>query len=152
MNRWRVGYWSAVSLAVLMLVLQLTVNFREPHELGITWNLFSGERSAQVRGGWNIRPPWVLLSEVDTRPQRVCITSSSHAAANCKLVQFVPEHYQEFLAQEGFRWYWWANRVSINWGHEETYRGMQDILRGYAFSSEQYPFVRVLDEYELSSP
>lgn len=127
------------------------LNFSEPYEAVITWNLVSGERQLQSHSGWSLRAPWVLLTSIDTRPQRVCITSSSHAAANCKLVQFVPRYYREFLAQEGFRWYWWANRFSVNWGHEETYRGMRDILRGYAFSSQQYPFVRVMDGYQRTN-
>jgi hypothetical protein len=87
---------------------------------------------------------------VSTAPQRLCLTSSAHAAVNCRLVQFVPEHYRQFLAIEGFRWYWWSNRFSFNLGYREEYRGFKDVLRGYAFSSQQYQFILILREYEGS--
>lgn len=122
------------------------VNYTDQYHVGIAWNLFSGGLTLQKKAGFHLSSPWVLVSRVDTRPTRVCITSTSRAY-NCKLVQFEPEAYREFVATQGFRYYWWANRLSFNFGYDEEYRGMRDILRGYAFGVEQYPFLKVLDGY-----
>ncbi len=67
---------------------------------------------------------------------------------SAKLVQFQPDAWREFVAIEGFRYYWWANRFSLNFGYSEEYRGMRDILRGYAYSPKSYTFIKVLEEYQ----
>ena len=141
----------AVSLAAMLGILLLgTVNYLEPIEVGLTWNPLTGERGLQSRAGWHLTPPRVMESTVNTSPERLCLTSAAHSAVNCRLVQFVPEHYRDFLEVEGFRWYWWSNRFSFNFGYHEEYRGVRDVLRGYAFSSQPYPFIRVLREYETN--
>lgn len=110
----------------------------------IQWKPLSGEISL-LQPGWNVVGPLTFTTEIDTRPQRLCLGSGSHAAANCRLVQFDTARYQEFVKTEGFRWYWWSNRLSFNSGYE-TYRGFRDVLRGYAFSANQYPFVKVIEQ------
>lgn len=130
-----------IALPVLLIAAVLsTVTYIEQGELGLTWNSLTGELGTQ-EVGFHVSSPFTLVSVVETRPQRVCITSSAHAAPNCRLVQFVPERYKEFLAVEGWRYYWFDNLISFNSGHEETYRGFRDVLRGYAFSAQEYPFV-----------
>jgi hypothetical protein len=125
-----------------------SVNYLENTEVGLTWNPLTGEKDIQQRAGWHITPPWVLETTIGTNPVRLCLTSSAHAAVNCRLVQFVPGEYRSLLEVEGFGWYWWSNRLSFNSGYSEEYRGVRDVLRGYAFSSQQYPFIHVLREYE----
>lgn len=120
----------------------------EPTELGISRNMATGNVSLQSRTGYHVKPPWVFVSIIDTRPMRVCITSSSHAAFNCRLVRFVGSEWRTFVRTEGFKLYWWSNRISFNLGYREEYRGMKDILRGYAFSAERYPFLEVIQEYQ----
>lgn len=142
-----VAILSGILLSLLYSVFLSTVNYLEPTEVGVELNVATGAIRLQDHAGWHVRQPWVLLSVIDGRPQRVCLTSSAHAAQNCKLVEFVPSAYREFVAVEGFRFYWWSNRFSINLGYREEYRGMRDVLRGYAFSAEHYPFIRVLKEY-----
>lgn len=122
------------------------VNFTDLNEVGIAYNRFNGDLWLQDTGGWKFNPPWVLVARVDTRPVRVCVTSAGRGF-NCKLVQFQPKAYQIFVETEGFRYYWWANRFSFNSGYTEEYRGMKDLLRGYAFSAKKYPFLRVIGEY-----
>ncbi len=122
------------------------VNSLEAYEVAITRNLFTGEVKLQDHGGYHLRVPWVQVARIDTRPARVCITSATRAF-NCKLVQFEPSAYKEFVAVQGFRYYWWANRFSFNSGYAEEYRGMRDILRGYAYGVKQYPFVTILRDY-----
>ena len=133
-------------LGVLFLFYLAFLNFVEPHEAGISWNYVSGEVEFQ-KPGWHLTPPWVAVSRIDTRPIRVCVTSSTRAF-NCRLAQFVPDAFKDFIATEGFRYYWWANRISFNFGYSLEYRGWRDIIRGYAYSSEPYPFIQVLEEYE----
>jgi hypothetical protein len=84
---------------------------------------------------------------VDTRPVRVCITSTSRSF-DCRLVQFQPSEYREFVATQGFYYYWWSNRISFNAGYDEEYRGMKDVLRGYAYSAKPYSFVKTLRTYD----
>ena len=103
-----------------------------------------------TRAGWYVHAPWVFVSTIDTRPQRVCISSSARAAMNCRLVQFNPDEYRSFIRTQGFGFYWWNNRLSFNTGHREEYRGFRDVLRGYAFSAQQYEFVTILEQYEES--
>lgn len=127
------------------------INHIDQYEVGIARDSFTGELTLQERGGFYLTAPWIRVASIDTRPTRVCITSTTRAY-NCKLVRFVPSAYQEFVATQGFRYYWWANRFSFNIGYEEEYRGMRDILRGYAFSPQRYPFLEILEDYTGPTP
>lgn len=135
-----------IPLLVLFLFYLFCLHFTEPTEIGIMRNEFTGEVTRD-KAGWNLTVPWVRVAKMDTRPMRVCITSTTRGY-NCRLVEFVPEAYQEFVRTEGFRYYWFANRFSFNWGYSEEYRGVKDILRGYGYSAKPYSFVRVIREYE----
>jgi hypothetical protein len=123
------------------------VHYTEAYQVGLSWNRFTGELRLDDHAGIHITAPWVAVSRIDTRPIRVCVTSSGRGF-NCKLVQFEPTAYREFVKAEGFRYYWWSNRFSINMGYGEEYRGMKDLLRGYAYSVKKYPFVTVLRDYQ----
>lgn len=128
------------------LLFMACVNSLEAYEIAITRNLFTGEVKLQDRGRYYLTAPWVQKARIDTRPARVCITSATRAV-NCKLVQFEPSAYREFVAVQGFQYYWWANRISFNLGYPEEYRGMRDILRGYTYGVKEYPFTKVLRDY-----
>ncbi len=133
-------------LAIMMFYL-LFLNYTEPTELGIARNKITGETWIQETGGWKITKPWVLVSVIDLRPIRVAVHSSGHGYC-AKLVQFDKNYWKEFIATEGFRYYWWGNRFSFNSGYDEEYRGMKDLMRGYAFSSKKYSFIKILTEYQ----
>lgn len=144
--RWRrvaliVG-WSAVILGLPYLACG---NYLGYNEVGIARNYVTGALWLQ-ESGFHLTAPWTEVARVDTRPQRVCVTTAGRGF-NCKLAQFEPSHYREFVAVEGFYYYWWANRFSFNSGYVDEYRGMKDLLRGYAYSVKPYPFVTVLREY-----
>ncbi len=62
--------------------------------------------------------------------------------------RFNPDEYKAFVAVQGFHYYWWANRFSFNSGYDEEYRGMKDLMRGYAYSSKPYPFIVVIRDYK----
>lgn len=134
-------------VAGVFLALYLALfNYTEAYEAGIARNLVTGELRLQSGGGMHLTPPWVLVSNVDIRPTRVCLTTTARSF-NCLLAEFKPEYYQEFVVTQGFRYWWWANRFSFNFGYDEEYRGFRDVLRGYAFGSQPRPFVTVTDGY-----
>ena len=121
-------------------------NHTEAYEVGVAWNRVTGALWAQGPGmHWTA--PWVSVSVIDTRPQRVCLTTAGRGF-NCRLVRFEPSAYREFVAVEGYRYYWWANRLSFNGGYSEEYRGMKDLLRGYAYGSTPYPFIVTLQTWD----
>jgi hypothetical protein len=123
------------------------VHFTDQYTVAIVRNNFSGEVWCDIKGGFHLTAPWVQAARIDTRPQRVCVTTTARAY-NCKLVEFDPTGYREFVKTQGFYYYWWANRISFNLSYPDEYRGMKDLLRGFAFSYHKYPFLRVLEEYQ----
>ena len=132
-------------LAMCFLFYLAFANHLEPTEVGISWNNATGEVSLQ-EPGWHMTAPWVQVARIDTRPMRVCITTAGRGY-NCRLAQFVPAAYREFVKTEGFRYYWWSNRISLNFGYAEEYRGLRDLIRGYVYGTKQYPFVQTLQEF-----
>lgn len=140
-------YRLPIGIGMLLLSFYLgCVHYLEPNQVAITRNRFTGRIDLDRRAGFHLTPPWVAAARIDTRPMRVCLTSSARSF-NCKLVQFVPSAYREFVAVQGFHYYWFANRLSFNSGYDDEYRGLRDLLRGFAFGSQPTPFVRVITEY-----
>lgn len=141
--------YGIIGLVLVLWLIPLNVFYNlEPGRVAISRDYATGRIELQDRHGWHLKPPWVLVSMIPTTPQRLCLTSAAHAGFNCKLVRFVPAQFREFLRVEGFGLYWWANRFSINTGYREEYRGIRDILRGYAFAAEPYQFIETVEEYE----
>jgi hypothetical protein len=133
-------------LAALLSAYIGCVHYTEPHEVALVWNRFSGESYLDSRAGFHLTAPWIMAATIDTRPVRVCVTSAARSF-NCKLIQFVTSEYEQFIKVQGIHYYWLSNRISFNLGYDEEYRGMKDILRGYTYSLEQYPFVVTLKTY-----
>lgn len=132
---------------VVWLIYMLFMNYNEPTEIGIARNLISGEMWIQEGGGLFVGLPWTWVARVDTRPVRVSVTSAGRGYS-AKLVQFNTSAWREFVAVEGWRYYWLANRISFNFGYDEEHRGMKDILRGYAYGPKTYSFIVILEEYQ----
>ena len=129
----------------LLLTYLTCIHYTDYHSCAITRNIVTGETQIDTVAGFNFSAPWVQVARIDTRPQRICITSSTRNF-NCYLVEFVPSEYESLIELEGFRYYWWANRISFNFGHDEEYRGIRDIFRGYTFDDTPQPFLRVTKE------
>ena len=137
-----------VSVVLSLVLFYFTcINYIEPSEVGIARNHITGRMWLQDKGGIYLTWPWVWVARIDTRPMRVAVTTAGKARS-AKLVQFEQKHWESFVQTEGWRYYWWANRFSINFGYDEEYRGLRDIMRGYAYSTKQYPFIKILQEYE----
>lgn len=133
-------------MLVPLFVYLVFFSYTETHEVGIAWNRATGELWRQDPGmHWTA--PWVAVSQIDTRPQRLCVMSAGRGFS-CKLVRFEPAAYREFVATEGHRYYWWSNRLSFNSGHSDEYRGMRDIMLGYAYGAKRYPFVVTMREID----
>ena len=81
---------------------------------------------------------------MEIRPMRVCVETVAKVIS-CKLAEFLPSGFTEFVQREGFRYYWWDNRISFNFGYNEEYRGGRDLVRGYAFAVTNQKFIRVLE-------
>jgi hypothetical protein len=126
-----------------ILFYSLCVNYVEQAHVGIAWNFATGNLALQSPGFY-VTSPFTTVSRIDTRPARVCISTAGRGY-NCKLAQFDPNFYAEFVATEGHYFYWWANRVSFNLGYKDEYRGMKDLIRGYAFGITPYSFIKILE-------
>jgi hypothetical protein len=112
------------------------------HEVGIRRNVINGNLSIDKSPGMYVSAPWIQVSKIDTRPQRICIECDCKNMT-CVLVTFNPKGWQDFVQKEGFRYYWWSNRFSFNSSHKNEYRGIKDILKGYAFDGIEYSFLKI---------
>lgn len=127
-------------LTPLVLFYLLFVNVVKIHECTLNYNVISGNVICDTIPGIKINSPWVLVSNIDTRPARVCIDCACNNVT-CELVAFNPNGYEAFLAKEGWSYYWLRNRLSFNSGNRNEWRGMDNVLRGYAFDKERYSFL-----------
>ena len=137
--------WYSIVTFVLILFYLLCFNHVEQHEIGIRWNPFLAEATCEEPGLY-LSAPWIRVSNIDTRPQKVSITTTANSY-NSKLVSFDKEYFLEFVKTQGFSYYWLNNRYSFNLGYGEEYRGFKDILRGYAFGNKHYNFIKVEETF-----
>lgn len=133
-----------IAIAGLFLFYFSCIHYTDYHEIAIIRNDITGNTYIDSVSGFGVTAPWTQVAKVDTRPIRVCITSSTRNF-NCRLVYFDKRYWQEFVSLEGFKYYWWANRFSFNFGYDDEYRGMKDIMRGYAFDSHPHKFIKIID-------
>jgi hypothetical protein len=133
--------WLAIFVGLFGIIYFPFFHYTNIHELGVMKNIVSGDLRRDDPG-FNFSAPWVLVAKLDIRPQRVCITSRSRIM-RCKLGSLDANNFRDLVAREGFRYYWWDNRISFNFGHDEEYRGIRDLIRGYSFSDEKYSFVKI---------
>lgn len=139
---------TSIILAVVLSFFHLGfIHYQDSYESAIMWNRISGDVWLEESGGLHFSAPWVFAAKVELRPVRVSIMSGGRSY-NSKLVKFNPKYFREFVAVEGTRYYWWSNRISFNFGYSEEYRGMKDILRGFAYATKNYPFLEVVTEYK----
>ena len=144
----RRNVWICRALLCLFILLALRIgflNYNEPTEIGVARNLLTGKIWVQ-NGGWHLECPWVLVPHIDTRPMRVSVDSAGHGY-RAKLVRFVPSEWESFVKIEGWRLWWFSNRLSFNFGYEDEHRGLKDIFRGYAYGTKKYSFLVILEEF-----
>ncbi len=139
---WKLGLIPALPLLVYFAFL----NHVEPNEAGLARNHITGDIWVQ-HAGWHSTSPWTWVARIKTNPIRVGVPTAGRGYS-AKLIQFQPEYANDFLQQEGWRYYWWNNRVSFNLGNKDEYRGFKNIMLGYAYSKQKFPFIKILEEYE----
>lgn len=130
--------------AVIFISWLLLFNHIEPGEIGIGYNAINAQLFI-LTTGYHITNPWSLISIISIKPMRVSVQSGGKGYS-AKLVQFNSKGWKDFVIREGFRYYWWSNRLSYNISHIEEHRGMEDILRGYAYSGKEYSFLTVISD------
>lgn len=137
-----------ISIPIFLFLFYLScVVYSDTNHLSIGFNKISGELSVDSLGGWSVSPPWVLVTKLDLRPQRVCVFYDGKTP-NCKLVRFKKESWRKFISFQGFSYYWWSNRFSVNMSHQEETRGFKDILRGLAYYDKKQIYIEVITETE----
>ena len=105
------------------------LNHVDINEVGIAYNSRTGELHKQ-NVGWHVTPPWVKTSALPTIPLRVEVYSGTTMRTRFilpKLVQFKPDHLEEFVKTEGFKWYG-ASSIEL-------------IFAQYAFSGKKWSFL-----------
>lgn len=128
-----------LSLFLIFFFWLFFIHYNQIHHVSVSRNFFTGELKLDDSKGLKFSPPWVQVIKFDTRPFQVCIDCSC-SNINCKLITFNPKGWQSFLDREGFKYFWFKNRISFNSGQNTEYRGIRYVLRGYAFDNE-YPFI-----------
>lgn len=129
---------------ILFLFYLSCYHYTDQYQFGLTFNFVTGEVKPDGHSGHHFSPPWVQATKIDTRPQRVCIVSASRNL-NCRLVQFDTSKWEDLIKWEGFHYYWWYNRFSLNSG-QESYRGVKNLLLGHAYGQNRCDCVKVLQE------
>lgn len=135
--------WIIIGSYLLIFYLAF-FHFTDNYQVGIRYNIFTGEVSKDEHTGFHLSAPWVLVTRVDTRPHKVCIVSATRNL-NCRLVKFNPDKFKELIQYEGFHYYWWYNRFSFNSG-QHTYRGLDNLLLGHAYGQNRCSCVDIVEE------
>ena len=118
--------------AALFIFWVVFLNHVDINEVGIAYNSRTGEIHKQ-EVGWHVTPPWVKTSTLPTIPIRVEIFAGTTRESRFilpKLVIFKPEHLEEFIKIEGFRWY---GMYSV-----------EQIFAQYVFSGKKWSFLEEL--------
>ena len=126
--------WSMGGGAVLVIAFLFYLSFLNHiaiNEIGVAYNSIGGKVWVQGRPGWYVTAPTVEVAVIPTVPLRVTIPSEAKVI-NTKIVRFNPKGVDEFIRLQGFSYF--------------SNQGIENILMGYAFSGQKYPFLDVLQE------
>lgn len=113
----------AVLLVGTVLFFITCMTFVDKHELGFTFDRFTGEIKQVDHSGWVITPPIrYSVNKIDLRPYQVSI-SANERILNAKLVRFDPAGLDTFIA--------WHGREAAN-----NLEDLKEILKCYAFDKQ----------------
>lgn len=62
--------WIIIGSYLLIFYLAF-FHFTDNYQVGIRYNIFTGEVSKDEHTGFHLSAPWVLVTRVDTRPHKV---------------------------------------------------------------------------------
>jgi hypothetical protein len=100
-------------------------------DIGITYNSITGEIGVQEHPGWYATSPFTRVAHMSLLPMRITIPSQARII-NQKMVRFRKEGAIEFVKLQGF---------SMMLNSEQ-----ENIMLGYAFSGQKFPFLEILEE------
>lgn len=127
----------AIVAGIGLLVFRIFfVTFVDKHELGFTFDRFSGNIERVDRTGWVVRNPIrYSVHTIDLRPYQVTISANARIL-NAKLIRFDPKGLETFVE--------WHGRSAGDHTHN-----MLEILKCYAFEpsgGKNCPFLAVVSE------
>ncbi len=121
---------TGAALGVVLLFYLLFLNHVDINEVGVAYDSTSGKITKQGPG-WHVTHPLVRTTTISLLPMKVEVNPGSSARViNVRLVRFVPEHLDEFIAAQGFAYY----------GNGS----MPYLLAPYVFSNKSYPFIEII--------
>ncbi len=131
-----VGVVLVVSLAGVLIFCLTFVTFVDKHELGFSFDRFSGKIERLERTGWVVlNPVRYSVHTIDLRPYQVTISANARIL-NAKLVRFDPAGLDTFVEWHGC-------------GAADSTYSMLEILKCYAFDradGRDCPFLVVVSE------
>lgn len=147
--KWVIGI--SILLLTPILFKLLFVDFIDQHELGYKFDTRTGQISVLKEKGYIVSPPvLVKISTIDLRPFQVCINANSRVL-NCKLIQFDPEGFDDFINWHG-RSDYSPFSSGVGPGGLNTNSDMYQIMMAYAYESygkrknKNYKFLKVIKE------
>lgn len=130
------------SKTLLVFVWLLFIHYTPQGIATLDRNIISGEITLNKKMGINFSYPWVQSTKIDLRPTRYCLDCSC-SNMNCYLAQFDELGLDDFIKKEGWSYYWLRNRLSFNMGHQNEWRGWDNVLRGYVLDSDhEFKFIK----------
>ncbi len=131
--------FGVILVAVLALALLWYATFVtniDRHELGFSYDRFTGQIETFDRFGWWVRTPIrYSVHAIDTRPYQISI-SANQRILNAKLVRFNPNGLSKFIE--------WHGRSA-----GDDHNNLLEILKCYAFDRDDgkdCPFLEVVSE------
>lgn len=143
------GSTAIFALIAIPLFWLFCLNHLSVQSVGIAYNSWTGKITTQIEPGWHVTSVATRVAEISTLPIQVCLFAGSRIT-NCKLVRFraTPEGIDALIRQQGFRYY--SSTVNCN-TPDQVCGGMGSVLKGYAFSEEEQPFLEIIREENLKS-
>ena len=135
LTKWGIGVGSVV--LALLIFYGVFLNHVAINEIGVAYDSIGGKVWVQARPGWYITRPTVKVAVIPTVPLKITIPSEAKVI-NMKIVRFNPAGIDEFIRLQGFSYF--------------SDQSIENILMGYAFSGEKYPFLDVLQESGKENP
>lgn len=109
----------------------LCLNHVDVTEIGVAYNSVDGTVTVQEHPGWYKTSIMTRVTTLSTLPIRVTIPSEA-TIINSKIVRFNPKGATEFIKRQGFSW--------------DLKTKEENILLGYAYSGQKYPFMDIIEE------
>lgn len=130
---------AAIIVSVLLigvtLFFFLCLNHVSPNEFGVTYNQLGGEVKIQPHPGWYYTSPFVRATTLPSVPFRIELYTDAKIV-NVRVVRFIPEKIKDFIALQGFQYYYNGGRSG----------DLNNIVAGYVFGGKTNSFIQIVDQ------